>query len=208
MRKFILPQTRYVPVRCVAFGARIAEHNRSCCIAAPLSLTCAVVCLDGRRSLWMRAESSFLKLTPQKHMLSAIVLSRGILCDRSILSRRHRRPSTRALQAPPDRSIIGWHLIADVLLLPARATLLVWDHLNARIALSRTEREEAWRLMRTISKMRRADRSLLAGEFPASARLAKMLEALQFAGWIGLYRGEEDWYYRIRSDQSESSTRS
>ena len=55
--------------------------------------------------------------------------------------------------------------------------------------------------MRTISKMRRADRSLLAGEFPASARLAKMLEALQFAGWIGLYRGEEDWYYRIGSDQ-------
>ena len=34
-----------------------------------------------------------------------------------------------------------------------------------------------------------------------SARLAKMLEALQFAGWIGLYRGEEDWYYRVRSDQ-------
>lgn len=55
--------------------------------------------------------------------------------------------------------------------------------------------------MRTISKMRRADRSLLAGEFPDSARLAKMLEALQFAGWIGLYRGEEDWYYRVRSDQ-------
>ena len=56
---------------------------------------------------------------------------------------------------PPDRSIIGCHLVADVLLLPARATLLVWDHLNARIVLSRTEREEAWRLMRTISKMRR-----------------------------------------------------
>ncbi|HEY5777249.1 MAG TPA: hypothetical protein VIT00_00840 [Terrimicrobiaceae bacterium] len=49
--------------------------------------------------------------------------------------------------------------------------------------------------------MRRADGSLLAGEFPDSARLAKMLEALQFAGWIGLYRGEEDWYYRVRSDQ-------
>ena len=43
--------------------------------------------------------ASFLKLTLQKHMLSAMVLSRGILCDRWILSRRHRRPSTRALQA-------------------------------------------------------------------------------------------------------------
>jgi hypothetical protein len=28
-------------------------------------------------------------------------------------------------------------------------------------------------------------------------------EALQFAGWIGLYRGEEDWFYRVRSDQEQ-----
>jgi hypothetical protein len=114
----------------------------------------------------------------------------------AIIGRRSGR-----FKPPPDRSIIGWHLIAEVFMLPARATLLVWDHLNARIVLSRAEREEAWRLVRTISKMRRADRSLLAGEFPDSARLAKMLEALQFAGWIGLHRGEEDWYYRVRSDQ-------
>ncbi|HEY5777248.1 MAG TPA: hypothetical protein VIT00_00835 [Terrimicrobiaceae bacterium] len=55
----------------------------------------------------------------------------------AIIGRRSGR-----FKPPPDRSIIGWHLIAEVFMLPARATLLVWDHLNARIVLSRAEREE------------------------------------------------------------------
>lgn len=182
-----------------AFGARIAEHNRSCWIVAALSLSCGVLA-------WTAAGVSYASgvLLFEAHISEmrerwfypvGFFGIAGSLAG-AIIGRRPGR-----FKPPPDRSIIGWHLIADVLLLPARATLLVWDHLNARIVLSRAEREEAWRLMRMIAKMRRADRSLLAGEFPDSARLAKMLEALQFAGWIALYRGEEGWYYRVRSDQ-------
>jgi hypothetical protein len=96
---------------------------------------------------------------------------------------------------------MGGHLIAEILLLPARATLLVWDHVDTRIVLSEAERAEAWALMRTILGLKRADRSLLARDFPDPGRLSKMLMALQFAGWIDLHRGEEDFYYRVRSDR-------
>lgn len=83
-------------------------------------------------------------------------------------------------------------------------TLMVRDHLDARIVLSRAEREETWELMRTISKMKRADRSLLVKDFPDFARRAKMLMALQLAGLIDLHRGEEDWYFRVPSDQEQT----
>ncbi len=131
-----------------------------------------------------------------------MVLSRGVLRSRRLVGRRHYRPSIRTFKAasgPIDhRTAFDFRGIA----VAGARDIVGLGHLNARIVLSRAEREEAWRLVRAILKMRRADRSLLAaGEFPDSARLAKMLEALQFAGWIGLYRGEEDWYYRVRSDQ-------
>ena len=31
-----------------------------------------------------------------------------------------------------------------------------------------------------------------------------MLTALQIVGWIDLYRGEDDFYYRVRSEHAET----
>jgi hypothetical protein len=185
-----------------ALNAQIAEHNRSCWMAAALSLWCAALA-------WALAVATYRGLVAlvetlcggKPTELPSWFLPVGlcgvvVLLATALINRRRQR-----FNSVSDRSIIGWHLIAEILLLPARATLLVWDHVDARIVLSEAERAEAWALMRTILGLKRAHRSLLARDFPDPGRLSKMLMALQFAGWIDLHRGEEDFYYRIRSDR-------
>ena len=191
------PQT--VPA---ALNAQIAEHNRSCWIAAALSLWCAVLAwaLAGAvyRGLVVLVEALCGgKPTELPIWFLAVGLCAVVaLLVAGLINRRRER-----FNPVSDRSILGWHLIAEVLLLPARATFLVWDQLAATIVLSRAERAETCALMRTILGLKRANRSLLARDFPDPGRLSKMLLALQFAGWIDLHRGEEDFYYRVRSDR-------
>ena len=185
-----------------AFCAQIAEHNRSCWVAAVLSLGCAgfawtiagviyagIVLLFGG----LGAEDAF-KLPPW--FFAVGLCGVVVLLALAVIDRHY----GRRFKPISDRPIIGKHLIGDLLLLPARATLLIWDHVDARVVLSLADREAAWTLMQTISKMKRADSSRLAREFPDSARLSKMLTALQLAGWIDQYRAEEDFYYRVRSE--------
>jgi hypothetical protein len=167
-----------------AFWAQIAEHNRTCWIAAALSLGCAGVAWTIAAVIYAGIVLLFGGLGP----VDALKLPQWffpvglcgfvVLLAIAMIDRHYGR-----FKPVSDRPIIGRHLIGELLLLPARATLLIWDHLDARIVLSRAERETAWMLMQTISKMKRADTSLLAREFPDSARLSKMLTALQLAGW-------------------------
>ena len=188
------------------FCAQIAEHNRSCWIAAALSLGCAGVAWAIAGVIYAGLVLLFGGLGPMDALklpqwffpvgLCGVV----VLLALAVIDRKYRR----RFRPVSDRPIIGRHLMEDLLLLPARATLLVWDHLDARIVLSRGERETAWMLIQTISKMKRADSSLLARDFPDSARLSKMLTALQLAGWIDLYRAEEDFYYRVRSEHTKT----
>ncbi|PTX96944.1 hypothetical protein DB345_07130 [Spartobacteria bacterium LR76] len=113
----------------------------------------------------------------------------------------------RLYQPPPDRTIIGWHLFADVLLWPPRLTYAVADNMDLRTRADARMIGEAWRLLEVIVRRERAPRSVLAYDFPDEILLGKLLRALQLTGWIDLYRGEEDWYYRIRTD-AENTLRS
>lgn len=107
-------------------------------------------------------------------------------------------------QPPPDRAIIGWHLFADVLLWPPRLTYAIADNMGLRTGADARMLGEAWRLLEVIVQRERAPRSVLAYDFPDDRLLEKLLRALQLTGWIDLYRGEEDWYYRIRTDAEET----
>lgn len=109
----------------------------------------------------------------------------------------------RLYQPPPDRAIIGWHLFADVLLWPPRLTYAVADNMGLRIGADARTISEAWRLLEVIVQRERAPQSVLAYDFPDDRLLQKLLRALQLTSWIDLYRGEEDWYYRIRTDAEE-----
>ncbi len=186
------------------FKARLAEHNRHCWFAAAFSLlgawlawlfiftiyTGAVLLLETVRS------GSVDYFKPPSWYLPAGVGGVAVIFVFAILDRWRKR--YRPLR---DRPIIGFHLFAEVLLLPARLTFSVWDHIRARVALSRTERAEAWRLLSEIFSMGRADSARLSLEFPQARELGKLLMALQVTEWIDLHRGDDDWFYRVRSDQ-------
>jgi len=190
-----------------AFRARIAEHNRNCWLAAALSLV-------GASLVWMffgaifvggillfeairRGDTDILKppwwIYPAGALLVLILFILAAF-DRWI--HRYRLPS--------DRAIIGWHLIPDVLFLPASTTFGIWDHLAARVRLSRSERGEAWRLLLAIWQMERPSTALLGFEFPDARRLVKLLTALQLLGWIDLHGADEEWYYRVRTDEERN----
>lgn len=189
------------------FLARIAEHNRSCWLAAAISLfgawltwmfygaifTGAILLFEAIRT----GDTNILK-PPVWFYPAGCALVLGLLVwaglDRWI----------KRYQLPKDRSIIGWHLLPDVLFLPARMTFSIWEHLGARVSLSRHERAEAWRLLLTIWQTDHAGPASLAYDFPDTQRLMKLLTALQLLGWIDLHAGDEEWYYRVRSSEIQS----
>jgi hypothetical protein len=186
------------------FSAEIRAHNRICWIAAALSFWCAALGWVLAGTLYASIVFFLEAFWGEKPGLPDWFFPLGLcgiaaLLTIVVIDRRLGRFKT-----PTDRPIIGAHLIADTLLLPARATWLVFDHLGARIVLSSAEQADTWALMRTITTMKRADSTLLARDFPDPARLSKMLLALQFAGWIDLHRGEQDFYYRVRSDREKT----
>ncbi|CAN5493768.1 hypothetical protein BH09VER1_BH09VER1_42560 [soil metagenome] len=185
------------------FHRRIADHNRSCWIGALLSLLSASL-------LWLLVGSLFYAVVllsdvirtgetdlhqppvwclPAAGAIFLTLLTWGGL-DRW---RRRYRPAS-------DRMIIGWHLFSEVLLLPVRTTFAIYDHLMARIALSRSEVPEAWHLLLVIFEMQRAEPSRLAMDFPNGRKLRKLLLALQLSDWIDLHRGDDDWFYKVTSN--------
>jgi hypothetical protein len=182
------------------FFRRDRAHNRICWIAAALSFWCAALgwVLAGTlyASIVLFLEAFWGERPGLPHWFFPVGLCGIAALLTIVMIDRH----LGRFKPPTDRPIV----IADVLLLPARATWLVFDHLGARIVLSSAEQADAWALMRTITKMKRAGSTLLARDFPDPARLSKMLLALQLAGWIDLHRGEQDFYYRVRSDREKT----
>jgi hypothetical protein len=105
----------------------------------------------------------------------------------------------RRYKPPSDRRIIGWHLIPDVVLLPARLTLSVAEHLDTRIRHSAHQRAETARLLEYFAANRRAAWQELGMDFPDASTLRRSLDALQVLGWIDLHRTEDGWIYLLRS---------
>lgn len=186
------------------FRSRIADHNRSCWIAAALSVL-------GAWLSWLLffAFAASLVLVFETVRTGDVNLPKppdwavpaGLAAVVILLVWAGFQRAIRRYRPPPDRQIIGWHLVPDVLLLPARMTFAIWDHLAARIVQSGTERDESWRLLLAIAAMERADESRLAYDFPDPGQLRRMLLSLQLAGWIDLHQSEEGWFYRVRSDE-------
>lgn len=105
----------------------------------------------------------------------------------------------RRFAPPPDRAILGWHLLGDFLLLPVRLTFAVWGNLDAVRRLDSTALDRAWELLLTIHRAGRANAGALALVEPDPPRLHRLLSTLQFLGYIDLHRGEREWFYAVRS---------
>lgn len=98
-----------------------------------------------------------------------------------------------------DRPILGWHLIPDFLLLPARMTLSIARHLGARIRVTDAELHEAWQFLVEVHRSGRLPRSSIPSLSAAPRSLWKCVEILQVLGWIDLHQGSEGFFYRLRT---------
>lgn len=98
-----------------------------------------------------------------------------------------------------DRLVIGWHLLPDFLLLPARLTFAVWGNFSAVRRLSETELDRAWDLLTSIRQHGKGYLRTLTLIEPDTGRLFKLITTLQMLDLIDLHRGEGDWFYTVRS---------
>jgi hypothetical protein len=186
------------------FTDRFADHNRSCWVAAILSVFGAALAwlfffaiFTGAVLLFetVRTNSTELMRPPWWYWIAAACGAAVLLTWGAVNRWRHR------YRLPPDRPIIGWHLFPEFLLLPPRMTFAIWDHIAARVPLGAYDRVEAWQLLQSIYRYKRAELWQLAQEVADDRRRNHLLQALQLTGWIDLHRGEETWFYRVLSDQ-------
>ena len=193
------------------FRRRISSHNRHAVMAALLSLLGAwigwtlayglvvgvtigaLTVLHGQEVVHGERLMSLPKwVHPAALGLALILLIWGAIDER----KNRYRPAS-------DRMIVGWHILGDILLLPARLTFGFAHQLAAIIRLNATEREQAFELLHHIHTEKRAPLQALGAWLPAPARLRKLLLSLQLAGWIDLLRTEDGWIYIVRGTEQE-----
>lgn len=189
------------------FEKSFREHDRHCVIAAGLSLIGAWLSWLLFGTVYCGAVILFETVrtgNPDLQRVSSAYWVAGAGAALILFVWASVDRFRRLYQPPPDRTIIGWHLFADVLLWPPRLTYAIADNMALRTRADARRIGEAWRLLEVIVRRERAPRSVLTYDFPDEILLGKLLRALQLTGWIDLYRGEEDWYYRIRTDAEET----
>ncbi len=193
------------------FLHRIRSHNRHALVAAFLSLVGAWLAWTIAYALCAAVTLGFLTIVHGQEVITgdrlmtlpwwlhpaALGVALVLLVWAAVDERRHR------FHPAPDRQVVGWHLLGDVLLLPARLTFGVGHQLAARIRLSSAEKHEAYELLREIYYAQRAPLSTLGALVASPRHLRKLVLALQLAGWIDLLRTEDDWIYIIRSIEAE-----
>lgn len=187
------------------FFQRVAEHNRACWAAAVFSLFGALIGWSLLFALFyvgaLLAEGirtgDLILTRPGSWVYGTAAGGAALMLAWTALHRYLKR-----FQPPPDRPIIGGHVLPEILLLPPRMTLAIWDHLHARVPLKRGEIPEAWDLLLVIFDRGRAGLPMLSQDFPDPVRLSRFLLALQLTEWIDLHRGDQDWFYRVRSDEA------
>ncbi|MCX6968725.1 MAG: hypothetical protein NTV93_01040 [Verrucomicrobia bacterium] len=193
------------------FRRRIASHNRHAVIAAVMSLVGAWLGWTIAYGLFVGVILGGLTVANGPEVLTgerlmtlpawmhpaALGGALALLIWAAVDERQNRyHPAS-------DRAVVGWHILGDVLLLPARLTFGFGHQLAAIIRLSHREKAEALDLLHHIYTEKRAPLHSLGAWFPDAGRLRRLLLALQMAGWIDLLRTEEGWIYIVRSTESD-----
>ncbi|MEI6279467.1 MAG: hypothetical protein WCQ16_08820 [Verrucomicrobiae bacterium] len=193
-----------------SFRRRIASHNRHVVIAALLSLLGAWLTWTIAYALVAGPVLGVLTVVYGQEVIAgemliglptwlhpaALLLALTTLVWEAVDERKNR------FHPVSDRAVIGWHILGDFLLLPARLTFGTGHQLAAIIRLNRSEKQEAFDLLRHLHTEKRCALHSLGAWFPDQKRLRKLLGALQRVGWIDLLRTEEGWIYIERSSEA------
>lgn len=102
-----------------------------------------------------------------------------------------------------DRTIIGWHVAGDVLLLPVRITFAIWGNLGAVLMLSPSETYHAWRLLEALRKRRKTHAHELGQLDSRLSRVHRSLEILQILDLVHRFQGREDAWYLVNESAVE-----
>lgn len=103
----------------------------------------------------------------------------------------------------PERPIIGWHLLADILLLPPRLTFGIWQNLSATIHLQRPALEVAANFILQLSETGRLPLHSTAVEIPHPKSIEKIIDALKILRWVDLHKNQDGWFYSLVSDRQK-----
>lgn len=193
------------------FLQRIKSHNRHALLASALSLFGAWLGWTIAYGLFVGIILGFLTILHGQETITgerlltlpAWVHPAALAAALALLVWAVVDEKSRRFHPVSDRPVIGWHLLGDVLLLPARLTFGVGHQLAAIIRLSESEKREALELLRHIFTEKRCLQHALGAWIPETGRLRKLLLALQLAGWIDLLKTEEGWLYIVRSSELE-----
>ena len=102
-----------------------------------------------------------------------------------------------------DRSIIGWHVLGDALLMPVRITFGIWGNLGALILFNGRQKLHAWTVIQAMSRAGKVQAHALGQLDSNPQRLEKSLRALQLLDLIARYQGDDDAYYLINHQAAE-----
>jgi len=103
-----------------------------------------------------------------------------------------------------DRSIIGWHVIADALLMPVRITFGIWGNLGALIILSRNQKQHAWTVLQAMQRAGKVPSHALGQLDSNPKRLQHSLGVLQLLDLISRYQLDHDAYYLVNRERADS----
>lgn len=193
------------------FQRQIASHNRHAVMAAILSLLGAWAGWTIAYGLFVGLILGGLTVANGQEVLSGERLFElpvwihpaAMIAAFALLVWAATDERLRRFLPVDDRPVIGWHILGDILLLPARLTFGIGRQLSAVIRLNPSEQNDAVALLRHIWVEKRCPRHSLGAWFPNTLLLQKLLLALQMLGWIDLLRTEDDWIYILRSSESE-----
>lgn len=99
-----------------------------------------------------------------------------------------------------DRAIIGWHVIADALLMPVRVTFGIWGNLGAMVFLSREQKFHVWTVLKAMNRVGKIQAHALGQLDTDPARLQQSLQVLQLLDLVSRYQVDHDAYYLVNHE--------
>lgn len=191
-----------------AFRRRFLEHNLSALLAALICLFGAIVFT---RLGWILWRGGVLFLETVRHGHEAIEPPWTLAGYWGLLGVLFAwggvRGVFRSRSGPPDRPILGLHLIEEFVLLIPNSLFSFFGNLSALRFLGAEQLEQAWGLYRRIAEARKLELSRLGLTESERARAAELLFALQLVDLVQLHTTRDSVVYLARDPDSEKVRR-